>query len=86
MCCAGVTTSQASQPARSPRSEVARIVWSSGMPARNRGFSWRPFTASTTSGSSAQSRVSRPPAAATWASAVPQAPPPMTPIRSTLMP
>ena len=85
MCCAGVTTSQASQLAelgevagRADRADRAAC------PARKTGFSWRALTASTTSGSSAHSRVSRPPAAATWASAVPQAPPPITP--SSLMP
>ena len=39
MCCAGVTTSQASHASRSPRSAVARIAAFSGTPARNREFS-----------------------------------------------
>ena len=73
-CWAGVTTRKASQSASASRSPVARIAGLSGMPLRKSLFSWRALIASTTSGSRAQSRISSPPAAATWASAVPQAP------------
>ena len=38
ICCAGVTTSQASQSPSSARSPVARIAGSSGRPGRNTGF------------------------------------------------
>ena len=43
-------------------------------------FSWLALTLATTSGSRAQSTVSNPARAQTWASAVPQAPPPSTAI------
>ncbi len=83
MCWAGVTISQASHASSSARSRSRANRRLSGMPGRKTLFSWRALTASTTSGSSAQSSVSRPPVAATCASAVPQAPPPITP---SLMP
>ena len=63
MCCAGVTTSNASQPPRSARSPVARIAGRSGRPAGRRCSRGRALIASTTSGSRAQSSTSRPPRA-----------------------
>ena len=89
MCCAGVTTSHASQLV-----ELGKVARSRGSRdraarrARKTRFSWRLIDGlDDVRLRSAHSRVSRPPAAATCASAVPQAPPPMTPaIASCLHP
>src|SRR5947207_356899 len=82
-CCAGTESNRRSLPATAERSPVARGAGSSLTVGRKSGFSPRRLTASTTSASRAQSNGLRPARAATTASAVPHAPPPTTPIRST---
>ena len=79
-CCAGVTSSNGLQPAMSARSLVARIEGASAAEGRNGELVWRVLISSASSGSRAQSSTSRPSAASICASAVPQAPAPMTPM------
>ena len=79
ICWAGVTTSQASR-----LGQVGEIAGRADRRVELHALADRPdfrgsrLTAVTTSSSSAHSKVSRPPVAATCASAVPQAPPPIT--------
>ncbi|MNI93448.1 hypothetical protein D3C73_1514060 [compost metagenome] len=79
MCWAGGTARIRSQPARSARSGVTAMPGSSSTPGRKASLIRRARMLSMTSASRACSVTFSPAAAALWARAVPQAPPPITP-------
>src|SRR6266446_4785096 len=82
-CWAGTASRTAFADAAIASSPVAAIAGSMAMPGRKSGFSWRSLIAATTSPSRAHKITSRPARRAVTASAVPQAPPPMMPMRCT---
>ena len=80
ICWAGTAMSTMSRLAASAMSVVAFSRGSSAMPGSRFSLRWPVLIPATTSASRAHSTTSRPASACDWASAVPQAPPPMTPI------
>src|SRR5574338_1032876 len=84
MCCAGGASSSRSQAVAAPISAVARMPGSSAIPGRNTGLRARVLITATTSGSRAQIKISWPARRMTQESAVPKAPPPITPILAIL--